>query len=196
MYKKTAGVADLVLLDDINENEILKNLKARHAKDSIYTYIGSVLLSMNPFKEISGLYNEKMIEKYRGRYMYENDPHVFALAEDTYNALLQEHVDQTVIISGESGAGKTEASKQIMQYIACVSGGDQNIELIKNRILASNPVLEAFGNAKTLRNNNSSRYLSISYLSSPFSAVHHLPLSCSLHVFLYYPFLPCTMQVW
>eukprot|EP00457_Paulinella_chromatophora_P000941 gb/GEZN01000943.1/.p1 GENE.gb/GEZN01000943.1/~~gb/GEZN01000943.1/.p1 ORF type:complete len:1030 (+),score=139.44 gb/GEZN01000943.1/:99-3188(+) len=155
---KEGGVGDLILMDEISEQSILGNLKKRLAQDIIYTYIGSVLISMNPFKSIAGLYSPLQISKYRGRYIYENPPHVYALAEETYRALLTEFSDQCVIISGESGAGKTEASKKIMQYLAAVSGGGVEIERVKNQILQSNPVLEAFGNAKTVRNNNSSRF--------------------------------------
>eukprot|EP00808_Paulinella_micropora_P004347 g11237.t1 len=155
---KEGGVGDLILMDRITEEEILENLRKRFASDNIYTYIGSVLLSVNPFKTIQGLYSPLQISKYRGRYMYENPPHIYALAEETYRALLTEFSDQCVIISGESGAGKTEASKKIMQYLAAVSGGGVQIERVKNQILQSNPVLEAFGNAKTVRNNNSSRF--------------------------------------
>jgi len=157
LYSKDA-VGDLVLLDTIDEKNILQTLKRRHQQDLIYTYIGTVLISVNPFKEIRGLYSESAIGAYRGRYMYELPPHVYALAEDTYRALMGDREDQCVIISGESGAGKTEASKKIMQYIAAVTGGSSEIERVKEQILKSNPVLEAFGNAKTVRNNNSSRF--------------------------------------
>mmetsp|Transcript_26571 Transcript_26571/g.44608 ORF Transcript_26571/g.44608 Transcript_26571/m.44608 type:complete len:1023 (-) Transcript_26571:177-3245(-) len=152
------NISDLVLLEQISEQEILKTLKVRHSSDRIYTYIGPVLLSVNPFKDIRGLYAPSKINEYRGKYIYEAEPHVYALAEDTYRQLKVDRIDQCVIISGESGSGKTEASKKIMQYIAATSGSSQGIERVKNKILASNPLLEAFGNAKTVRNNNSSRF--------------------------------------
>ena len=109
---------------------------------------------------------------YRGRYLYELPPHVYALAEDTYRTMLSEKTDQAIIITGESGAGKTEASKFIMQYIATVSSNSAEIQRVKTQILGSNPVLEAFGNAKTLRNNNSSRFgklmsINFNYLGDP-----------------------------
>lgn len=97
LYSKD-GVGDLVLLETIDEASILNTLKRRYAKDLIYTAIGNVLLSVNPFKEISGLYSEAQIAQYRGRYIYENPPHVFGLAEDTYRALCTEGEDQCVII--------------------------------------------------------------------------------------------------
>mmetsp|Transcript_28371 Transcript_28371/g.69116 ORF Transcript_28371/g.69116 Transcript_28371/m.69116 type:complete len:1017 (+) Transcript_28371:228-3278(+) len=152
------NLSDLVLLEEISEDEILKTLKARHASDRIYTYIGPVLLSVNPFKNISGMYSSEKVKMYRGKYIYEAEPHVFALSEDTYRQLKVDRIDQCVIISGESGSGKTEASKKIMQYIAATSGSSKGIERVKNKILATNPLLEAFGNAKTVRNNNSSRF--------------------------------------
>jgi myosin I len=117
-----------------------------------------VLISVNPFKNINNLYSASAVSKHKGRYLYELPPHVFALAEQAYRSLMTEREDQCVIISGESGAGKTEASKKIMQYIAAVSGSGSEIERVKDQILKSNPVLEAFGNAKTVRNNNSSRF--------------------------------------
>jgi len=157
LYSKD-GVGDLVLLETVDEQSILSTLKRRYAKDLIYTHIGNVLLSVNPFKEIRDLYSEQQIGQYRGRAIFENPPHIFGLAEDTYRALCHEAEDQCVIISGESGAGKTEASKKIMQYIAAVTGSGAEIERVKNQLLRSNPVLEAFGNAKTQRNNNSSRF--------------------------------------
>ena len=104
------------------------------------------------------MYSARRVEEYRGKRMYEGFPHVFALAEDTYRQLKMDRVDQCVIISGESGAGKTEASKKIMQYIAATSGSSKGIQRVKDKILATNPLLEAFGNAKTVRNNNSSRF--------------------------------------
>ncbi len=99
--------------------------------------------------------NDDISRLFLQRYMYELPPHIFALAEDTYRALLSEAKDQCVIISGESGAGKTEASKKIMQYIAAVSGSGVEIERVKNHILQSNPILEAFGNNR----NNINMYI-------------------------------------
>lgn len=149
---------DLVLLEQLDENGITDALKERIAKNQIYTYIGSgaVLISVNPFKEIPGLYGVEQIPKYRHRFAHEAVPHVFALAEAAYRDIVQ--APQCVIICGESGSGKTEASKKVMQYIAAVSGDSPEIVQVKDYLLKSNPVLEAFGNAKTIRNNNSSRF--------------------------------------
>ena len=106
-----------------------------------------------------GIYTDKVLDSYRGKNRLETPPHVFAVAESSYYNMNAYKENQCVIISGESGAGKTEAAKRIMQYIASVSGGsDSSIQQIKEMVLATNPLLESFGNAKTLRNNNSSRF--------------------------------------
>ncbi len=106
-----------------------------------------------------GIYTEKVLDGYRGKNRLEMPPHVFAVAEAAYYNMNAYKDNQCVIISGESGAGKTEAAKRIMQYIASVSGGsNSSIQEIKEMVLATNPLLESFGNAKTLRNNNSSRF--------------------------------------
>ena len=108
---------------------------------------------------VVGIYRDEILVKYRGKNRLEVSPHVFAVAESAYYNMKSYKENQCVIISGESGAGKTEAAKRIMQYIASVSGGsNSSIQEIKEMVLATNPLLESFGNAKTLRNNNSSRF--------------------------------------
>nr|AAC47535.1 unconventional myosin IB [Entamoeba histolytica] len=151
------GVDDLVMLPKIDENEIVDNLKKRYNYDAIYTNIGPVLIVINPFKDL-GLTTDEYVHLYKGEFRQELPPHIFALSEETYRNMKNEKCNQCCIISGESGAGKTVAAKQIMQYIAAVSGGNEEVVYVKNVILDSNPLLEAFGNAKTLRNNNSSRF--------------------------------------
>jgi myosin-1 len=117
-----------------------------------------VLVSVNPFRDL-GIYTEQVLDSYRGKNRLEMPPHVFAIAESSYYNMKAYKDNQCVIISGESGAGKTEAAKRIMQYIASVSGGETgDIKKVKDMTLATNPLLESFGNAKTLRNNNSSRF--------------------------------------
>lgn len=153
-----AGVDDMVMLSKVSNDGINDNLKKRHQTDIIYTYIGHVLISVNPYKEIKNLYTDRTLKDYKGKYRYEMPPHVYALADDMYRTMLNERQNQCVIISGESGAGKTEASKKIMQFVAAVSGNSPNVKHVKDMILESNPILEAFGNAKTIRNNNSSRF--------------------------------------
>lgn len=151
------GVDDLVMLPKITEADIVDNLQKRHSYDAIYTNIGPVLIVVNPYKDL-GLTTDEYVRLYKGKFRHELPPHIFALAEETYRAMKQEKTDQCTIISGESGAGKTVAAKQIMQYIAAVSGRSEKVEFVKSVILDSNPLLEAFGNAKTIRNNNSSRF--------------------------------------
>ncbi|KAK8104181.1 myosin-1 [Apiospora kogelbergensis] len=156
--KKEIGVSDLTLLSKVSNEAINENLKKRFEGREIYTYIGHVLVSVNPFRDL-GIYTDEVLESYKGKNRLEMPPHVFAIAESAYYNMKAYKENQCVIISGESGAGKTEAAKRIMQYIANVSGGeDGDIKQIKDMVLATNPLLESFGNAKTLRNNNSSRF--------------------------------------
>jgi myosin-1 len=152
------GVSDLTLLSKVSNEAINENLKKRFEGAEIYTYIGHVLVSVNPFRDL-GIYTDQVLDSYRGKNRLEMPPHVFAIAESAYYNMKAYKDNQCVIISGESGAGKTEAAKRIMQYITDVSGGDSgDIKQIKDMVLATNPLLESFGNAKTLRNNNSSRF--------------------------------------
>ncbi|KAI8050913.1 P-loop containing nucleoside triphosphate hydrolase protein [Syncephalis plumigaleata] len=157
--KRQVGVADLTLLSKVSENTINDNLKQRFENGEIYTYIGYVLISVNPFRDL-GIYTDEILQHYIGKNILEVPPHVFAIAENAYFKMHSYKENQCVIISGESGAGKTEAAKKIMQYIASVSGGQgsSSIQEIKDMVLATNPLLESFGCAKTLRNNNSSRH--------------------------------------
>ncbi|KAI5997960.1 myosin class I heavy chain [Pisolithus albus] len=156
--KKQVGVSDMTLLTTISNESINDNLQKRWLNAEIYTYIGGVLISVNPFRDL-GIYTDDVLQKYKGKNRLEVPPHVFGIAESAYYNMNAYHENQCVIISGESGAGKTEAAKRIMQYIAAVSGGqDNSIQEIKDMVLATNPLLESFGCAKTLRNNNSSRH--------------------------------------
>ncbi|CAI5798512.1 unconventional myosin-Ie-like isoform X1 [Podarcis lilfordi] len=154
---KQTGVDDMVLLSKINEDAIVENLKKRFMDDYIFTYIGPVLISVNPFKQLP-YFTDREIDMYQGAAQYENPPHIYALADNMYRNMLIDGENQCVIISGESGAGKTVAAKYIMGYISKVSGGGPKVQHVKEIILKSNPLLEAFGNAKTVRNNNSSRF--------------------------------------
>ncbi|KAH7910455.1 P-loop containing nucleoside triphosphate hydrolase protein [Hygrophoropsis aurantiaca] len=156
--KKQVGVSDMTLLTTISNDSINDNLQKRWTNAEIYTYIGGVLISVNPFRDL-GIYTDEILHRYKGKNRLEVPPHVFSIAETAYYNMNAYHENQCVIISGESGAGKTEAAKRIMQYIAAVSGGqDNSIQEIKDMVLATNPLLESFGCAKTLRNNNSSRH--------------------------------------
>jgi len=158
LFNSKHGVDDMVMLSSIDNDAITDNLKKRYTADMIYTYIGHVLIAMNPYKVINGIYSDQTLRDYRGKYRYELAPHVFALSDHMYRAMLSEGDAQCVIISGESGAGKTWTAKKIMHYIAAVSGAQEEVTRVKDVILGSNPLLEAFGNAATIRNNNSSRF--------------------------------------
>lgn len=153
------GKADFVLLDNVSMGEFMANLKLRFEKGRIYSYIGEVVVSVNPYRAMN-IYGRDTIEQYKGRELYERPPHLFAIADAAYKAMKRRNKDTCIVISGESGAGKTEASKYIMQYIAAITNPNQRaeVERVKNMLLKSNCVLEAFGNAKTNRNDNSSRF--------------------------------------
>ncbi|VDM39001.1 unnamed protein product [Toxocara canis] len=151
------GVDDMVLLSKLNEEAIVENLRKRLMANSIFTYIGPVLISVNPFKEMP-YFTEREMEIYQGAAQYENPPHIYALADNMFRNMIIDNENQCVIISGESGAGKTVDAKYIMSYISRISGGGQRVQHVKDVILQSNPLLESFGNSATVRNWNSSRF--------------------------------------
>ncbi|XP_059633321.1 myosin-1-like [Cornus florida] len=145
------GVDDLMQLSYLNEPSVLYNLQYRYNRDLIYTKAGPVLVAINPFKKVP-LYGNDYIEAYKRKSM--ESPHVYAITDTAIREMIRDEVNQSIIISGESGAGKTETAKIAMQYLAALGGGSG----IEYEILKTNPILEAFGNAKTLRNDNSSRF--------------------------------------
>uniref|UniRef100_A0A671YBY2 Myosin IH n=1 Tax=Sparus aurata TaxID=8175 RepID=A0A671YBY2_SPAAU len=151
------GIQDFVLLDETTDAAFLSNLKKRFSRDLIYTYIGTLLVSVNPYKELD-IYNKKQMETYMGINFFELPPHIYALADNAYQTMLTEFDNHFILISGESGAGKTEASKKILQYYAVSCPSTTLLNTVRDKMLMSNPVLEAFGNAKTLKNDNSSRF--------------------------------------
>ncbi|XP_044489475.1 myosin-1-like [Mangifera indica] len=145
------GVDDLMQLSYLNEPAVLYNLQYRYNQDTIYTKAGPVLVAINPFKKVP-LYGNDYIEAYKNKSI--ESPHVYAITDTAIREMIRDEVNQSIIISGESGAGKTETAKIAMQYLAALGGGSG----IEYEILKTNPILEAFGNAKTLRNDNSSRF--------------------------------------
>ncbi|KAM5254323.1 unconventional myosin-Ia isoform 2-T3 [Hipposideros larvatus] len=157
LLEGSVGVEDLVLLEPLDQESLLKNLQLRFEKKEIYTYIGNVLVSVNPYQQLP-IYGPEFIAKYQDYTFYELKPHIYALANVAYQSLKYRDQDQCILITGESGAGKTEASKLVMSYVAAVCGKGEQVNSVKEQLLQSNPVLEAFGNAKTIRNNNSSRF--------------------------------------
>ncbi|KAK0574943.1 hypothetical protein LWI29_031344 [Acer saccharum] len=145
------GVDDLMQLSYLNEPSVLYNLQYRYKQDMIYTKAGPVLVAINPFKKVP-LYGNDYIEAYKNKSL--ESPHVYAITDTAIREMRRDEVNQSIIISGESGAGKTETAKIAMQYLAALGGGSG----IEYEILKTNPILEAFGNAKTSRNDNSSRF--------------------------------------
>lgn len=149
-------VENMVSMEELSEAAILHNLRLRYSENQIYTYISSILVSINPFKMLP-IYSPAIMKEYRDKMSRHEKiaPHVYALADNAYKNLTSDKVNQSVIISGESGAGKTEATKLVLQYMAEMSGQGNDVE---QQLLEANPIIEAFGNAKTVRNNNSSRF--------------------------------------
>jgi myosin-1 len=183
LVREGEGVPDAVLLSEVSEDAYYANLQLRFQQNIIYTNIGNVCVSVNPFKQIAGLYSPDTVKKYDGRLPFEVPPHVFSVADLAYRGVSRERHNQAIIISGESGAGKTEASKSVMRYLAAVtpSSKSEDMDKIKDQLLDSNPILEAFGNAKTLRNDNSSRFGK--YMKISFNAAN-FPVGGSINVYL------------
>ncbi|XP_050147411.1 myosin-6-like isoform X1 [Malus sylvestris] len=153
------GVDDMTKLAYLHEPGVLDNLRSRYDINEIYTYTGSILIAVNPFCRLPHLYDSHMMEQYKGADFGELSPHPFAVADAAYRLMINDGISQSILVSGESGAGKTESTKLLMRYLAYM-GGKAAAEgrSVEQQVLESNPVLEAFGNAKTVRNNNSSRF--------------------------------------
>jgi myosin V len=173
---------DLTMMPILTESTILQSICDRYARDMIYTYCGKVLIAMNPWKLLH-IYTDGHSLAYQGAKIKDMPPHCFAIADIAYRSMITDHADQSILVSGESGAGKTETAKFLLQHLASLSNHaaatgtfsphlrlDNNMSYttqlhanhdahsLEQRILASNPILEAFGNARTVRNPNSSRY--------------------------------------
>ncbi|XP_043705632.1 myosin-6-like isoform X3 [Telopea speciosissima] len=153
------GVDDMTKLAYLHEPGVLQNLRSRYDINEIYTYTGSILIAVNPFRRLPHLYDSHMMEQYKGAAFGELSPHPFAVADAAYRQMINEGISQAILVSGESGAGKTESTKMLMRYLAYMGGrAAAEGRSVEQKVLESNPVLEAFGNAKTVRNNNSSRF--------------------------------------
>lgn len=153
---KFDGVEDMAELGYLNEPAVLHNLKKRYDCDLFHTYSGLFLVVVNPYKRLP-VYTQPMIDIYRGRPRDKVAPHIFAISDGAYRAMLQQRQNQSMLITGESGAGKTENTKKVIQYLTAIAGRAEGGQL-EQQLLEFNPILEAFGNAKTNKNNNSSRF--------------------------------------
>merc|ERR1719232_2587392 len=169
-YDKQEDMADLTCL---NEASVLHNIKERYFSGLIYTYSGLFCVVVNPYKRLP-IYTEKIIEIYKGKKRHDVPPHVFAITDIAYRSMLQDREDQSILCTGESGAGKTENTKKVIQYLAFVAAskpktnshlpatnqneGGLSFGELEQQLLKANPILEAFGNAKTVKNDNSSRF--------------------------------------
>ncbi|XP_060061398.1 unconventional myosin-VI isoform X5 [Erinaceus europaeus] len=148
-------VEDNCSLMYLNEATLLHNVKVRYSKDRIYTYVANILIAVNPYFDIPKIYSSETIKSYQGKSLGTMPPHVFAIADKAFRDMKVLKMSQSIIVSGESGAGKTENTKFVLRYLTESYGTGQDID---DRIVEANPLLEAFGNAKTVRNNNSSRF--------------------------------------
>lgn len=157
--QKFDAVDDLAGLSHLNEASVLHNLHMRYTNQNIYTYSGLFLVALNPFRNL-GIYTEKVMKKYSMNKKYELKPHIFAVANDAYTSMVMNNKNQSILITGESGAGKTENTKKAISFLAYAAQGYATGDSvsIEQKIVDTNPVLEAFGNAQTTRNYNSSRF--------------------------------------
>ncbi|NXL52575.1 MYO1A protein, partial [Podilymbus podiceps] len=136
-----AAVGDLVLLDPLTEESLLRTLQQRFQHSDIYTYIGNVVISVNPYRSLP-IYTPEKVQEYRNCNFFTVKPHIYAIADDAYRSLRDRDRDQCILITGESGAGKTEASKLVMSYVAAVCSKGEEVDKVKEQLLQSNPVLE------------------------------------------------------
>ncbi|XP_026992614.2 unconventional myosin-X isoform X2 [Tachysurus fulvidraco] len=188
MGVKCDGVEDLSTLTELNTQAIMHNLYLRYHKDLIYTNIGSILAAVNPYKQIPGLYDGEAVQLYSKCQLGELPPHIYALANECYRCLWKRSDSQCVLISGESGAGKTESTKLLLNFLSVKSQGSSEAAVcersnrVEQAIIQSSPIMEAFGNAKTVYNNNSSRFGK--FIQLHFSQSGHIQGGCITHYLL------------
>ncbi|KFW90920.1 Myosin-9, partial [Phalacrocorax carbo] len=204
---KFSKVEDMAELTCLNEASVLHNLKERYYSGLIYTYSGLFCVVINPYKNLP-IYSEEIVEMYKGKKRHEMPPHIYAITDTAYRSMMQDREDQSILCTGESGAGKTENTKKVIQYLAHVASshkskkdqvrpgtslqaGEEEWEL-ERQLLQANPILEAFGNAKTVKNDNSSRFVSIttqhgcqSYLLEKSRAIRQAKEERTFHIFYY-----------
>nr|XP_019963611.1 PREDICTED: myosin heavy chain, fast skeletal muscle-like [Paralichthys olivaceus] len=160
-------IEDMAMMTHLNEAAVLFNLKERYAAWMIYTYSGLFCVTVNPYKWLP-VYNQEVVVAYRGKKRQEAPPHIFSISDNAYQFMLTDRENQSILITGESGAGKTVNTKRVIQYFATIAvSGDRKKDVsvsgklqgnLEDQIISANPLLEAFGNAKTVRNDNSSRF--------------------------------------
>ncbi|EAW60096.1 MYH9 isoform 1 [Pan troglodytes] len=157
---KFSKVEDMAELTCLNEASVLHNLKERYYSGLIYTYSGLFCVVINPYKNLP-IYSEEIVEMYKGKKRHEMPPHIYAITDTAYRSMMQDREDQSILCTGESGAGKTENTKKVIQYLAYVASSHKSKKdqgELERQLLQANPILEAFGNAKTVKNDNSSRF--------------------------------------
>ncbi|KAG1930685.1 myosin-10 [Pimephales promelas] len=156
---KFSKVEDMAELTCLNEASVLHNLRERYYSGLIYTYSGLFCVVINPYKHLP-IYTEEIVEMYKGKKRHEMPPHIYAITDTAYRSMMQDREDQSILCTGESGAGKTENTKKVIQYLAHVASSKTKKDQgeLEKQLLQANPILEAFGNAKTVKNDNSSRF--------------------------------------
>ncbi|XP_077474164.1 myosin-9 isoform X2 [Stigmatopora argus] len=157
---KFSKVEDMAELTCLNEASVLHNLKERYYSGLIYTYSGLFCVVINPYKNLP-IYSEEIVDMYKGKKKHEMPPHIYAITDISYRSMMQDREDQSILCTGESGAGKTENTKKVIQYLAHVASSHKTKKdqgELEKQLLQANPILEAFGNAKTVKNDNSSRF--------------------------------------
>ncbi|KAJ2795419.1 class II myosin, partial [Coemansia helicoidea] len=161
---KFERVEDMADLGYLNEASVVHNLKQRYAANMIYTYSGLFLVAVNPYYNLH-IYGPDYVAAYKNKKRSEAPPHIFSIADAAFHDMLHSKENQSILITGESGAGKTENTKKVIQYLTAIAGDHKAAagqaasgSSLEQQVLCANPILESFGNAQTIRNNNSSRF--------------------------------------